>query len=157
MGSDNGLSPIRRQAIISTNAGLFSIGPLGTNFSEILIKIQNFSITKIHLKISSAKMSAILSRGRWVNCQFGLLCFQKSRSSTVRVPWNYWMRARTSMWRVKVCVTPGSCPSVQKTSKWELGEWTTDCFLIDLKILCLLDIFLAWFLLWLDKICQQSI
>ena len=37
--------------------------PLGTNFSEILIKIQNFSFTKMHLKISSA---AILSRGRWV-------------------------------------------------------------------------------------------
>ena len=34
--SDNGLSPIGRQAIISTNAGLLSIGPLGTNFREIL-------------------------------------------------------------------------------------------------------------------------
>ena len=40
--SDNGLSPIRRQAIIWTNAGLLSIGPLGTNFSEILIKTQHF-------------------------------------------------------------------------------------------------------------------
>ena len=39
IGSDNGLSPIRRQAIIWTNAGLLSIGPLETNFSEILIKI----------------------------------------------------------------------------------------------------------------------
>ena len=29
--------------------------PLGRNFSEILIKIQNFSFKKIHLKISSAK------------------------------------------------------------------------------------------------------
>ena len=34
---------------------LLSIGPLGTNFSEIVIKIQNFSFTKMHLKISSAK------------------------------------------------------------------------------------------------------
>ena len=32
-----------------------SIGPLGTNFSEILIAKQNFSITKMHLKIPSAK------------------------------------------------------------------------------------------------------
>ena len=39
IGSDNGLSPIRRQAIIQTNAGLLSIGPLGTNFSEISTKI----------------------------------------------------------------------------------------------------------------------
>ena len=53
--SDNGLSPGRRQAIIWTNAGLLLIGPLGTNFSEILIKIQNFSFMKMHLKISSAK------------------------------------------------------------------------------------------------------
>ena len=52
--SDNGLSPIRRQAIIQANAGLLSIGPQGTNLSEILIKIQNFSFTKMYLKISSA-------------------------------------------------------------------------------------------------------
>ena len=34
-GSDNGLSPGRRQAIIWTNAGVLFIGPLGTKFSEI--------------------------------------------------------------------------------------------------------------------------
>ena len=39
IGSDNGLPPGRRQAIIWTNAGLLLIGPLGTNFSEILIEI----------------------------------------------------------------------------------------------------------------------
>ena len=55
IGSDNGLSPIRRQSIILTNAGLLSIGPLRTNVIEILIKIQNFSFTKMHLKITSAK------------------------------------------------------------------------------------------------------
>ena len=33
--SDNGLSSIRRQATILNNAGLLSIGPLATNFSEI--------------------------------------------------------------------------------------------------------------------------
>ena len=38
-----------------TNAGLLSIGPLGTNFSEILIKIQDFSFMKMHLKISFVK------------------------------------------------------------------------------------------------------
>ena len=54
IGSDNGLSPIRRQAIIYTNAGLLAIGPLGTKFSEILIKMQNLSLTKMHLKIPSA-------------------------------------------------------------------------------------------------------
>ena len=55
IGSDNGLSPGRRQAIILTNAIILLIGPLGTNFSEILIGIQTFSIKKMHLKMSFAK------------------------------------------------------------------------------------------------------
>ena len=55
IGSDNGLSPERRQAIIWTDAGILLIGRLGTNFSEILIEIQTFSLKKIHLKMSSAK------------------------------------------------------------------------------------------------------
>ena len=49
------LAPNRRQAIILIRDGLLSIGPLGTNFSEILIKIQNLSFQKMLLKISSAK------------------------------------------------------------------------------------------------------
>ena len=55
IGSDNGLSPGRRQAIIWTNAGILLIGPLGTNFNEMLIEIHAFSFTKIHLKMSSGK------------------------------------------------------------------------------------------------------
>ena len=55
IGSDNGLSPDRRQAIIWTNAGILLIGPLGTNFSEILIEILAFSFKKMHLKVSSVK------------------------------------------------------------------------------------------------------
>ena len=55
IGSDNGLLPVRRQAIIWTNAGLLSIGTLQTYFSEILIKTQEFSLKKMHFKTSSAK------------------------------------------------------------------------------------------------------
>ena len=55
IGSDNGLSPDRRQAIIWTNAGLLLIWPLRTNFSEILIEILTFSFKKVRLKVSSAK------------------------------------------------------------------------------------------------------
>ena len=55
IGSDNGLSPGRRQAIIWNNAGLLIIEPLGTNFSEISIGIQRFSFKKMHLNMSSAK------------------------------------------------------------------------------------------------------
>ena len=55
IGSDNGLSPGRRQAIIWTNAGILLIGTLGTNFIEILIEILIFSFKKMHLIVSSAK------------------------------------------------------------------------------------------------------
>ena len=55
IGSDNGLSPDRRQAIIWTNAVLLLIEPLGTNFSEILIEILTFSFKKMPLKVSSGK------------------------------------------------------------------------------------------------------
>ena len=55
IGSDNGLSPGRRHAIIWTNAGILLIGPLGTNYSENLIAILTFSFTKMQLKESSAK------------------------------------------------------------------------------------------------------
>ena len=57
IGSGNGLSPGQRQAIIWTNAEILLIGPLGTNFSEILIEIQIFSFKKMRLKVSSS--------GRW--------------------------------------------------------------------------------------------
>ena len=52
IGSDNGLSPGRHQAIIWTNAGILLIGPLGTNFNEISIEIHTSSFKKMHLKMS---------------------------------------------------------------------------------------------------------
>ena len=61
IASDNGLSPDRRQAIIWTIAGILLIGPLGTNFSEILIGIETFSFTKIRLKMASAKWRPFVS------------------------------------------------------------------------------------------------
>ena len=61
IGSDNGLSPGRRQAIIWTNAGILLIQPLRTNFSEILIGIQTSSFKKINLKMASAKWRPFVS------------------------------------------------------------------------------------------------
>ena len=55
IGSDNGLSPGRRQAIIWTNAGILLIRTIGTNFSEISSEIHAFSFKKMQLKMSSAK------------------------------------------------------------------------------------------------------
>ena len=48
IGSDNGLSPGRLQAITWTSDEILLIVPLGTNFSEILIGIQTFSFNKMH-------------------------------------------------------------------------------------------------------------
>ena len=78
IGSDNGLWPGRRQAIIWTNAGILSIGTLGTNFNEILIKLYTFSfIWKCRLE-----MAAILSWPQcvnvYVNC-FSLVLPRKMR------------------------------------------------------------------------------
>ena len=41
--------------LFGANAGLMPIEPLGTNFSEIWIEIQNFSFMKMHLEILSGK------------------------------------------------------------------------------------------------------
>ena len=70
IGSDNGLSPGRRQAITWTNVGILLIGRLGTNFSEIFIEIHTFSSEQIHLKMTSGKWRPfclclnVLSMGR---------------------------------------------------------------------------------------------
>ena len=55
IGSDNGLSPGRRQAIIRTNAGILLIRPSRTNFSDFLVEILIVSFKKMRLKVSSAK------------------------------------------------------------------------------------------------------
>ena len=60
IGSDNGLSPVRHQAITWTNAHMSSIGPLGTNLSEIRIKTQK----KIHSR------KCILKRRLWKGGHF---------------------------------------------------------------------------------------
>ena len=55
IGSHNGLSPGRRQAIIWTNTGILLVQILETNSSEIFSKIHTFSFKKMHLNMSSGK------------------------------------------------------------------------------------------------------
>ena len=80
IGSDNGLAPDRRQAIIWTNAGILFIGPLGTNFSEISIEIHKFSFKKMHLKTSSAK---------WRPFCLGLNVLRVSNAESVSMFWRH--------------------------------------------------------------------
>ena len=87
IGSDNGLAPRRHQTIIWTNDGMLFIGPLGTNFSEIFIRIQTFSFKKMHLKMSSAK---------WLPFCLGLNVLNNLKSTLplqpfFRIRYVYWM------------------------------------------------------------------
>ena len=61
IGSDNGLSPGRHQAIIEINAWILLIRSTGT--IEILIEIHTFSFKKMHLKVWKMSMSFCLDFG----------------------------------------------------------------------------------------------
>ena len=63
IGSDNGLSPIRRQAIIWTNAGILLIEPLGTKFSEMLIKTVH---SRKYIWKCRLRNGGHFVQGRWV-------------------------------------------------------------------------------------------
>ena len=55
IGSDNGLSPGRRQAIIWTNAGLLLIRTLETHFTGFWSEVNTFSLRKMRLIVPSWK------------------------------------------------------------------------------------------------------
>ena len=55
IGSVNGFSTGRRQAITWTNAGLLSIAPLGINLSVNLVEIHICLSKQMHLKMSPVK------------------------------------------------------------------------------------------------------
>ena len=103
IGSDNGLSPGRRQAITWTNVGILLIGPLGTNFSEMLIEIHTFSYKKIHLKMSSGKWRpfclglnvCLYSHKKASATQYTYATFRKSRRN-VTYPW--WWPKCVKVW-----------------------------------------------------------
>ena len=67
IGSDNGLSPGRRQAIIWINSGMLFIGSLGINFNEILIKNLYILFQENPFENIVWKMASILSRSQCVN------------------------------------------------------------------------------------------
>ena len=62
IGSDNSLSPGRRQAIIWTNAGILLIWPLGTKFNEILIENSYIFIHQNVFEKVVCEMAAVLIR-----------------------------------------------------------------------------------------------
>ena len=64
------------------SAGLLWIEPIGTNFSEILIKIQNFSFIKMHMKMLAAKWRPFFPGGKWVKCPVhSIICLWELREN----------------------------------------------------------------------------
>ena len=59
IGSNNGLSPGRRQAIILTNAGILLMGPLGIKIRGVFFNQRNAFENVV------CEMAAILSKERW--------------------------------------------------------------------------------------------
>ena len=119
IGSDNGLSPRRRQAIIWTNDGILLIGPLETNFNEILIEIYTFSFKKMHLKMLS---------GKWRPFCLGLNVLTTGLDSNFT--WMEWIRILSPP---RLSVTIRCC--IHHGSEW--STWTKHhlAFLI-LSIFC---------------------
>ena len=88
IGSDNGLDPGRRLAIIWTNAGILFIEPLGTNKSDILNQNWNIFIEENALENVVCEMASILC---WPQC-VDVTCIlfgDGLRWSFSR--WNWWL------------------------------------------------------------------
>ena len=100
IGSDNGLSSDRPQAIIWTNAGIVLIQIFGTNFSEILSKIHTFPFKKMHLQNTVCERGTILL---WHPCVNSLkLCeaymHEWTGSSLEYVTWwHHWMETFSAL------------------------------------------------------------
>ena len=94
IGSDNGLSPGRRQAVIWINAAILLIRHLGTNFNEISIEILAFSFIKMRLKVSSAKWRPFcLSRNvltQFTPLNLYLMCLIGKILKCIWQLWEHW-------------------------------------------------------------------
>ena len=108
IGSDNGLSPGQHQAIIWTNAGILLIGALGTNVSEILIKICTFSFKKMLLKMSCGKRRPSCI-GLNVLTHWGWVTHMHHETN------HYWFIQWLVAW---------SAPSHYPNQCWDIVNWT---------------------------------
>ena len=97
IGLGNDLSPVRQQPIIWTNDVLLSIRPCGTQFNETLFQIWKFCFNKMHYKISSAKIAAILSPPQ---CVKYLLIQSTKRVNITKKPFQLIVLVRYVLWNL---------------------------------------------------------
>ena len=91
------LSPIRRQAIIWTNAGILLIRALGSDFSEISIGIQILSSKKLHFKTSSAKWRPFCLGLNELTNIIGLMIHGICKYVGLYNPWSSWHTSHTNI------------------------------------------------------------
>ena len=118
IASDNGLSPGGRQAIIWTSAGILLIGPLGTNFSEILIEIITYSFKKRAFKVSYAK---------WRPCCLGLNVLKVGRN----------MQSRLVICSSSLCMGPRHTHSLFETMRYSSGLCPNIVILLATSFTCI--------------------
>ena len=116
MGPDNGFLPDWCQAIIWTNAGILLIGPLGTNFSEISIKIHTvfffsrkciwkvvWNMAAIFLGLNVLKWTPLMLMWIWhltVSCKYAKIFPNRATINwLVAASRWYWPRSGT-LWHV---------------------------------------------------------
>ena len=131
IGSDNGLSPGRPQAIIWNNVGILLIGPLGTKFNEILIEIHIFSFKKMHLQMSSGKwrpsclglnvlmisrISNVIQESSWTQDQHLWLCQELQYLITII------SQLDTTWWHLITIIASGPFHQ-QPTAKPAFSQW----------------------------------
>ena len=147
IGSDNGLSPGRRQAIMWTIAGILLIGPFGTNFSEIVISIQTFSFKKMHLKVSSVKWRPSCL-GLNVLTHWGLSrIFHILQISSIIFFSISWQNKCFTIWH---CFRPWLC--TRKATSYYLRQWHNSLTFImrhqpSMSLWRLIDMYPQWQLL----------
>ena len=152
--SDNGLSPGQHQAITWTNVGILLIGPLGTNFSEMLIEIRTFSFKKIHLKMSSGKWRPFclglnvlrtdilhctrsqVTKALWAhNSNLVKICVALMGKMTIRSGHNFahvkttdlsWHANLWSDW-IRIIIKAGKIFKIEIMSSYTFKNWVTDC------------------------------
>ena len=124
IGSDNGLLPGRRQAIIWTNTGILLIWTLGTTFSGILSEIHTFSFKKIHLNMSSAKwlpfcLALNVQTPRWHYGKLIMACFLRMGKHQFFPWWRHQMETFSAL--LAICAgnspVPGELPAQRPVTR----------------------------------------
>ena len=119
IGSDNGLSPGRWQAMIWTNAGILWIDPFGINVSGISIEIHTFSFSIPNLKMSSGNWRSfcpgltVLMIGTYPRRgpqKSFIVCFEDVLRSWMILLGESWWRHQMETFSVLLAICTGNSP-----------------------------------------------